>query len=114
MGMNLLFQGRKLEKRCNDQEIRIKAYGQRCAKLLERRLKELRAVENLEALFYVVQARCHELKGDRKGILAVDLEHPYRLLFEPAHDPVPMRPDGGLDWMHITDVRILSVEDYHG
>lgn len=111
--MNLLFQEKKLEKRCSDQALRIRTYGQRCAKLLERRLKELRAAENLEAMFHVIQARCHELKGDRKGTLAVDLEHPYRLIFEPAHDPVPRQPDGGLDRIHITDIRILSVEDYH-
>jgi proteic killer suppression protein len=59
------------------------------------------------------QVRCHELKGDRKGTLAVDLEHPYRLVFEPANEPVPRKSDGGLDWTNITAIRVLAVEDYH-
>jgi len=27
--------------------------------------------------------RPHELKGDKKGIFAVDIEHPFRILFKP-------------------------------
>jgi len=53
------------------------------------------------------------LTGDRKGTLAVDLDHPYRLIFEPANDPVPRKPDGGLDWTKITVIRILELRDYH-
>lgn len=58
--------------------------------------------------------RCHELTGDRKGELAVDLRGPYRLVFEPADNPPPVKEDGGLDWRRVTAVRILEVEDYHG
>lgn len=57
--------------------------------------------------------RCHELKGELAGILSLDLRHPYRLLFEPADEPVPVKPDGGLDWAGVTAVRILGVEDTH-
>lgn len=58
--------------------------------------------------------RCHELTGDREGQLSVDLDHPYRLLFEPADDPIPIKPDMGLDWTRVTAVRILEVTDTHG
>ena len=57
--------------------------------------------------------RCHELTGDLKGTISVDLDHPYRLLFEPDHDPRPLKPDGGLDWTAVTRIRILRVEDTH-
>jgi len=40
--------------------------------------------------------RCHELHGNLDGVLSLDLEHPYRLLFEPT-EPPPRLPDGGLD-----------------
>ena len=58
-------------------------------------------------------ARCHELKQDRKGQLAVDLVHPKRLIFEPDHDPVPKKKDGGVDWKGVTRVLVIEVTDYH-
>ena len=111
--MEILFQGRKLEKVCKDQSLRIRKHGAVRAKYIESRLDELEDVENLEQMRLFQQARCHELTGDRKGTLAVDLDHPYRLIFEPANDPVPRKPDGGLDWTKITVIRILELRDYH-
>lgn len=58
--------------------------------------------------------RCHELKGDLAETLSLDLEQPYRLLFVPAHDSLPRKADGGLDWTQITAVEIVGVEDTHG
>ena len=58
--------------------------------------------------------RCHELtQGERKGHLSVDLDHPYRLIFIPNHNPVPKKPDGGLDWKQVTAITILGIEDTH-
>jgi len=36
------------------------------------------------------------------------------LVFEPATDPLPLTPDGALDWQCVTAIRILEVIDYHG
>jgi proteic killer suppression protein len=58
-------------------------------------------------------ARCHELTGDLKGQLAVDLAHPFRLVFSPAHDPQPTKEDGGLNWTEVTAICIDNVVDYH-
>lgn len=59
-------------------------------------------------------SRCHELtQGRRSGQLSVDLDHPYRLIFVPNHNPVPEREEGGLDWSQVTAIKILSVEDTH-
>lgn len=57
--------------------------------------------------------RCHELIGDRKGEISIDLDGPYRLIFEPADNPPPTNEDGGLDWKRVTAVVILAVEDTH-
>jgi len=38
--------------------------------------------------------------------LSVDLDHPHRLIFLPDHDPVPLLPDGGLDWSRVTAIMI--------
>ncbi len=96
--MDILFQDRKLEKACNDQSLLVRKYGPTRAKLLRRRLDELRAAEKLEVMRSLPQVRCHELKGNREGTLAVDLDHPYRLIFEPANNPIPRKSDGGLNW----------------
>jgi proteic killer suppression protein len=89
-------------------------WGERRGKLLRRRLDELAAAPTLATLRKLPCARCHELTGNLKGKLAVDLDHPYRLLFEPAHDSVPRKPDGGLDWTQVTAITVLEIIDYHG
>lgn len=112
--MEIHFQSKKLRKTCNDFRRLQKEYGQRQAKLIRRRLDELRAANVLAHIRHLPQARCHELHGDRKGQLAVDLKHPYRLIFEPYHDPIPRKQDQGLDWAKVTTILIIGVEDYHG
>jgi plasmid maintenance system killer protein len=111
--VEVLFQDRKLEKVCRDEHRLNRKYGMECARFLEDRLDELRRAENLAAMREVPRARCHELKGNRAGTLAVDLRHPYRLIFEPVGDPIPRKADGGLDWTKVTIVRVLAVENYH-
>lgn len=111
--VDILFQDRKLEKLCNDQSLLVRKYGPIRAKILRRRIGEFRAAETLEVMRSLPQVRCHELKGNRAGTLAVDLDHPFRLIFEPANNPIPGKPDGGLDWTKVTAIRVLSVEDYH-
>jgi plasmid maintenance system killer protein len=111
--MEISFNSRKLEKLCNSQKVMRAQLGDRCAKVLQQRLAEINAADTLEDLEKVPGARCHELKGNRKGQLAVDLVHPKRLVFVPDHDPVPNRPDGGLDWAQVTRVLVTEVVDYH-
>jgi len=36
-----------------------------------------------------------------------------RIIFLPMHEPLPLKPDGGLNWLKITAILILAVEDYH-
>ena len=76
-------------------------------------MAELGAATTLEDMRLLPGARCHELTGDRKGQLAVDLVHPLRLVFEPDHDPQPEKADGGLDWIAVTKVVIVEIVDYH-
>ena len=111
--MEIVFSSRKLEKLCNDSKIMTKTWGPIQAKKLRQRLDELRAASTLETMRNL-PGRCHELLHDRAGQLSLDLEHPYRLIFEPANDPVPRKQDGGLNWTAVTAVRILGVVDTHG
>jgi plasmid maintenance system killer protein len=112
--MDILFRRGKLRKLCNSSVEAIRWLGPDMAKRLMQRLDELHAVTTLADVRLLPQARGHELTGDRKGQLSVDLKHPYRLILEPANDPVPRKPDGGLDWTKVTAVRVLEVTDTHG
>lgn len=111
--MVILFKTSKLEKVCNDEKLMIKKYGSLRSKLLKRRLNELMAANVLEDIRKLPQTRCHELLYNRKGQLSVDLDHPYRLTFEPANNPVPRKPNGKLDWTKVTEITIIGVEDTH-
>ena len=111
--MDILFTSTKMLKICSDSRLRARRWGPRRAKIVGRRLDDLRAARCLEDIRYL-PGRCHELKGDRRGKLALDLDGPYRLIFEVADEPIPCRTDGGLAWDQVTAVRILGVEDYPG
>jgi len=111
--MDILFKRKKFQKECNEHNLLVRAHGPRRAKLIRRRLDELRVANNLKEIGCLPQARCHELKGNRAGQLSVDLDYPYRLIFHPANDPIPQKASGGLDWSQVTTVEILGVEDTH-
>lgn len=111
--VDILFRTNKLKRECCEKKRGIKRWGPRRAKLIGSRLDDLHAAETLEDIRPIPQARCHELTGKYQGQLSVDLDHPYRLLFEPADDPIPRKLDGGLDWSQVRIIRILSVEDTH-
>jgi proteic killer suppression protein len=111
--MEINFSSRTLQKVCNsEKEMRTK-FGKPLAERLQQRLAELKAAETLEDIRWLPPARCHELSQDRKGQVAVDLVQPKRLIFEPDHNPVPRKPDGGLDWPHVTRIRVIEIIDYH-
>jgi proteic killer suppression protein len=102
-----------LEKVSTNDSFAKRKLGQRQADELRLRLDDFDAADNLEIIRPLKQARCHELSGDRKGQLSVDLNHPYRLIFEPLNNPTPKKADGGLDWTKVTEIRILEIVDYH-
>jgi proteic killer suppression protein len=57
--------------------------------------------------------RCHGLKGDRRGEFAVDIAHPFRIIFKPKDGPSKGK-GGKIDLSEVTEIVILNVEDYHG
>jgi len=112
--MDIGFQSKKFEKICNTQKLLLKEFGEEQSEKIRRRLDELRATDNLQDISHLPPPRCHELSGNRKGTFSVDLRHPYRLLFEPAETPIPLKEDGGIDLEQVHAITILGVEDTHG
>jgi plasmid maintenance system killer protein len=106
------FEDEDLEADCNEHKRLVRRFNVQRAKLIRRRLDDLRAAPNL-ATMRGLPGRCHELKGNRKWQLTVDLDRPHRLVFTPAANPMPQKDDGGLDWEKVTAIRILEVTDTH-
>ncbi len=114
--MDIDFKTTKLEKSFNEGSKLVKIHGQLRAKKIALRMKEFRAANSLMDFWPPKSgsASCHEVsEGYRYNRMSVDLDHPYRLIFKPNHDPVPMRAEGGLDWSQVTAIIILAVENTH-
>ena len=114
--MEITFANKKLMKQMNDSREMVKVHGSKRAKKLQIVMTQLHAAPNLGVFAppYSPPHRCHELTGNRKGQLSVDLDHPYRLILKPDHDPIPQRSEGGLDWQAVTEIKIIGVVDTHG
>jgi proteic killer suppression protein len=114
--MDILFTKRNEQEIANTDAKLKKAFrgNPRRARLIRARLDELADADTLAVMRSLPQAYCHELTADRKGQLAVKLDKGYRLVFEVANDPLPLKTDGGLDWNQVTAVRVLKLaENYH-
>jgi toxin HigB-1 len=112
--MEIEYQNTKIQKVCTQEKVGDKKLGKQRAELVRRRLTQLRASENLAAYAELPGAgRPHELKADRKGQFAIDLDHPYRLIFVPATPDQVRKPDGGFDWTKIVIIEIAEITDYH-
>lgn len=110
--MEIRFKNKKLEKQLTDPKEMVKTFGQ-MARKVNQRLKDLTDADNLAIMRTIPAARCHELTGNRKGELSVDVSGNYRLIFEPDHNPLPRKADLGLNWDEVTKIQINEIEDYH-
>jgi proteic killer suppression protein len=110
--MKIHYSSEKQEKLLNSSKELTKKFGSENAGKVRRRMDDLRAAQQLETM-RMLPGRTHELHGGRAETFAIDLHKGWRMIFEPADDPPPRKPDGGLDWSQITEIRILELEDYH-
>lgn len=110
--MKISFGDRKLEKLANDYRKCQKEFGRIRAKLYNKRLLDLLNADTLEDVRNL-PGHYHELKEDRKGQWACDLDQPYRLVFEPHENPIPTDKSGKYIWLEIKGVEILKITDYH-
>ena len=106
--MHVLFRSRKLAKIFNSQRELQKQYGDRMAKTIMMRLAVLKNARTLAKVPVTPPERRHRLTGQRKGQYAVDLVHPYRLVFEPTSGTAEAGDAGA-----VTAITIVEVVDYH-
>jgi len=110
--MEITFKNNKLEKTFNSDKKLQKAYGVLCARKIRTRLDDLHAADSLEDM-KLLPGRCHELVGNKKGQFSLDVEQPYRLIFEIGHKDIKSKETGGLDWTSVIAVKIIGVENTH-
>lgn len=70
------------------------------ANKIDQRIGEITASDTVEFMMQFRIGRCHKLHNNRKGQYAVDLVHPYRLVFE-------------INGNEIQIANIMEIVDYH-
>jgi proteic killer suppression protein len=110
--VKLTFKDKKLARLVNDDRKMLKELGSIRAKILRRRLTQLLTVKTLEEVRNL-PGNYHELKDNRKGQWACDLDQPYRLIFTPQERPIPLNEDGQYIWIEITAIEIIEIINYH-
>lgn len=90
----------QLRRVCEDAEVATRKYGPKMAEKIHMRIDQIHAADSVEMLVQFSIGRCHLLQGDRKGQYAMDLVHPYRLVFEKKNE-------------QLIAVEILEIVDYH-
>ncbi|HLT53928.1 MAG TPA: type II toxin-antitoxin system RelE/ParE family toxin [Flavobacteriaceae bacterium] len=110
--VNITFVNNKLEAFANNDRVGLKKLGAKRFKYYKKRLDQLRASKTLEDVRFL-PGRFHELTGDRKGQWSCDLDQPYRLIFRPQENPIPIDCDGKYIWVHILGIEIIEIVDYH-
>ena len=98
--LKITFKSNKLERICTDSSVARKTYNLEMAEKIAQRMMELEAANSVDMLLQFQIGRCHPLKGDRRGQLAMDLVQPLRLVFEEVKNTVQL-------------VKILEIDDYH-
>jgi proteic killer suppression protein len=111
--VDITFYDKKLEKLANDFKKCQKKMGKLRANHFNKRLGDLSNAVTLEDVRYL-PGKYHELTGNRKGQWACNLDHPYRLVFEPHEKPIPTDEDGKYLWIEIKGVEVIEITNYHG
>lgn len=110
--MEIIFKEKKLERIANNDRRLFKELGTIRAKKLRLRLSQLKTATTLEEVRYL-PGNYHELKDNRKGQWACDLDQPYRLIFTPQERPIPLNEDGQYIWIEITAIEVIEIINYH-
>jgi len=110
--MEITFTDKKFERQANDDRKLVKAHGKLRAEKIRLRLAELMSARTLEDLRHL-PGNYHELTGNRKGQWACNLDQPYRLVFTPHENPIPVNEHGQYSWIEIRGVEIIEVVNYH-
>ena len=98
--LEITYKNRRIEKVCTDIKVSDKTYGNEMSNKIQMRIDQITAAETVEEMRQYHIGRCHSLTSNRKGQYAVDLVHPYRLIFEKHGEQIQI-------------AHIMEIVDYH-
>ncbi len=98
--MQIEYKTGRIEKICTNAYEAEKKHGREMAVKIRMRIRQMESAQSVEELMSTGLGRCHLLKGDRQSQYAVDLVHPYRLVFEKRGSQIQI-------------ARIMEIVDYH-
>lgn len=107
--VNIDFRSRDVHRLCTSEKEMERRLGSEAAHRLKLRLTQAQAADCLADMATLPQVHCHELAGDRQGHLAIDLNEPHALIVLPSDDPIPYKPNGGLDWTQVTSLMVVEL-----
>lgn len=80
--MEITYKSKKIQKLCTEPKVAERSYGSEMAEKIHMRIDQITAIDTVEMMIQCRIGRCHPLTQNRKGQYAMDLVHPYRLVFE--------------------------------
>ena len=80
--LEVKYKNNKIRRECEEYKFSVRSYGKLMADKIHHRIGQIEAIDTVELLIQYSVGRCHELEGNRKGFYAMDLIHPYRLVFK--------------------------------
>lgn len=98
--VKITYKNKKIEKECTNVKVSDKTYGKQMTEKIHMRIDQIAAADTIEMMIQCHIGRCHSLANNRKGQYAMDLVHPYRLVFEKHGDEIQI-------------AHILEIVDYH-
>ena len=98
--LKIIYKNKKIECVCTARDKAERQYGSQMTKKIFQRISEIKSAESVEQMVQYGIGRCHPLSNNRKSEYAVDLVHPYRLIFEKKEDVIQI-------------VLIKEIVDYH-
>lgn len=108
--MDVSYASEDLQDLCESERSAKRKLGADSAKKLLARVADLKAASSVLKL---PAGKPHPLKGNRLGQYAISLAGGFRLVFEANQKPVPRKADNSIDWIAVSSVKIVEVNDYH-
>jgi len=108
--MQIAFSSKALRDTCADETKCAKQFGVEAARLLRRRLADLRAAESIDELPVGNVQQC----SDPRGAISIELCDGYRIILQANHAKNPIHSNGDIDWSAVDRIKLFSVTQCDG
>lgn len=98
--MNVSFRNRRLERAYSDSAEAVRRWGPKAGRKYIVRVTQLVSARDWEDIMNLKAARAHALRGDMKGLWAVDMDERWRLIVNPSRNG--------------TEVEVMEVSRHYG